>query len=187
MRFDMPVVLEQLRYSGMLDTIKIRQSGYPVRMKFQQFVERYRYLLPGKLPRGAPYRDLCRAILELRPPTGTGKISFGGKLQFGDEDDLFPQLCSPFIMISWRRDFYKKKRCFFEEAFFRNRSFVKKISANKIFDVYEEGPNKHKPSVCVCWKDRLSCGKWLIFLYTKIIQASKYTNNLLFQPVQISN
>lgn len=42
MRFDMPVVLEQLRYSGMLDTIKIRQSGYPVRMKFQQFVERYR-------------------------------------------------------------------------------------------------------------------------------------------------
>lgn len=42
MRFDMPVVLEQLRYSGMLDTIKIRQSGYPVRMKFQQFVDRYR-------------------------------------------------------------------------------------------------------------------------------------------------
>lgn len=44
MRFDMPVVLEQLRYAGMLDTIKIRQSGYPVRMKFQQFVERYRYV-----------------------------------------------------------------------------------------------------------------------------------------------
>lgn len=66
MRFDMPVVLEQLRYTGMLDTIKIRQSGYPVRLKFQQFVERYRYLLPGKPPRGAPYRDLCRAILENR-------------------------------------------------------------------------------------------------------------------------
>lgn len=42
MRFDMPVVLEQLRYSGMLDTIHIRQSGYPVRMKFQAFVDRYR-------------------------------------------------------------------------------------------------------------------------------------------------
>jgi myosin-15 len=45
MRFDMPVVLEQLRYAGMLDTIKIRQSGYPVRVKFQQFVDRYRYAL----------------------------------------------------------------------------------------------------------------------------------------------
>lgn len=76
MRFDMPVVLEQLRYSGMLDTIKIRQSGYPVRMKFQHFVDRYRYLLVGKLPRGAPYRDLCRSILEQIPPTGTGIVCF---------------------------------------------------------------------------------------------------------------
>lgn len=42
MRFDMPVVMEQLRYAGMLDTIKIRQSGYPIRMRFQQFVDRYR-------------------------------------------------------------------------------------------------------------------------------------------------
>lgn len=71
MRFDMPVVLEQLRYSGMLDTIRIRQSGYPVRMKFQDFVDRYRYLVPGKIPRGAPFRDLCRAILENSAATGT--------------------------------------------------------------------------------------------------------------------
>ncbi|KAJ8956705.1 hypothetical protein NQ318_014060 [Aromia moschata] len=73
MRFDMPVVLEQLRYAGMLDTIKIRQSGYPVRMKFHQFVDRYRYLLSG-LPRGAPYRDLCRSILEQMPSSGTEAI-----------------------------------------------------------------------------------------------------------------
>lgn len=71
MRFDMPVVLQQLRYLGMLDTIRIRQSGYPIRLKFQAFVEQYRYLLPGILPRGAPYRDLCRAILDRMPPTGT--------------------------------------------------------------------------------------------------------------------
>lgn len=44
MRFDMPVVMEQLRYAGMLDTIKIRQAGYPIRMRFQQFVDRYRYV-----------------------------------------------------------------------------------------------------------------------------------------------
>ncbi|XP_048519861.1 unconventional myosin-XV [Dendroctonus ponderosae] len=70
MRFDMPVVMEQLRNAGMLDTIKIRQSGYPIRMKFHQFVERYRYLLT-RIPRGAPYRDLCRAILDQMPHTGT--------------------------------------------------------------------------------------------------------------------
>lgn len=43
MRFDMPCVLQQLRYTGMLDTIRIRQCGYPVRLKFHPFVERYRY------------------------------------------------------------------------------------------------------------------------------------------------
>lgn len=72
MRFDMPVVLQQLRYLGLLDTIHIRQAGYPIRLKFQIFVEQYRYLLPGVLPRGAPYRDLCRAILDRMPATGTG-------------------------------------------------------------------------------------------------------------------
>ncbi|KAK4873712.1 hypothetical protein RN001_013072 [Aquatica leii] len=71
MRFDMPVVLEQLRYSGMLDTIHIRQAGYPVRMKFQQFVERYRYLLSVGLQRGGPFRDLCRAIIDQIPPSNT--------------------------------------------------------------------------------------------------------------------
>lgn len=40
MKFDIPVVLEQLRYSGMLVTIKIRKLGFPVRIKFANFVSR---------------------------------------------------------------------------------------------------------------------------------------------------
>lgn len=32
-----------------------------------------RYLLSG-IPRGVPYRDLCRAILDQMPSTGTGNI-----------------------------------------------------------------------------------------------------------------
>lgn len=48
----------------MLDTIKIRQRGYPVRLRFQHFVDRYRYVLKGTYLHGTPYRDLCRLILD---------------------------------------------------------------------------------------------------------------------------
>ncbi|GIX67575.1 unconventional myosin-XV [Caerostris extrusa] len=67
MKFDMLIVLEQLRYSGMLETISIRKTGYPIRMKFQQFAERYRCIVPGRLPRGSPSRDVCRVILDKIP------------------------------------------------------------------------------------------------------------------------
>ena len=60
MKLDMPVVLEQLRYTGMLDTIRIRKLGYPVRLRFGQFADRYRALLPERVARGTPARDLAR-------------------------------------------------------------------------------------------------------------------------------
>uniref|UniRef100_A0A096M2U3 Myosin X n=1 Tax=Poecilia formosa TaxID=48698 RepID=A0A096M2U3_POEFO len=39
-QFDQTVVLNQLRYSGMLETVKIRRSGFPVRRSFQDFCSR---------------------------------------------------------------------------------------------------------------------------------------------------
>lgn len=72
LKMDMPCVLQQLRYLGMLDTIQIRQKGYPVRLRFQHFVERYRHLMKSPLPRGTPYRELCRILLESMPNTGIG-------------------------------------------------------------------------------------------------------------------
>ncbi|XP_055630321.1 unconventional myosin-XV [Toxorhynchites rutilus septentrionalis] len=71
LRMDMPCVLQQLRYLGMLDTITIRQRGYPVRLRFQHFVERYRYMLKTPLPRGTPYRELCRFVLDSLSGTST--------------------------------------------------------------------------------------------------------------------
>ncbi|XP_077368004.1 unconventional myosin-X isoform X2 [Festucalex cinctus] len=43
--FDPAVVLNQLHYSGMLETVKIRRAGFPVRRPFQEFCCRYRVLM----------------------------------------------------------------------------------------------------------------------------------------------
>ncbi|XP_077413227.1 unconventional myosin-X [Vanacampus margaritifer] len=47
--FDPAVVLNQLRYSGMLETVKIRRAGFPVRRPFQEFCCRYRVLMRDAL------------------------------------------------------------------------------------------------------------------------------------------
>ncbi|KAF7256856.1 hypothetical protein EG68_06993 [Paragonimus skrjabini miyazakii] len=43
--FDRDLCVRQLRYSGMMETIRIRRAGYPIRHKFTEFVDRYRPLV----------------------------------------------------------------------------------------------------------------------------------------------
>ena len=52
------------RYTGMLETIRIRKLGYPVRKKYSAFSARYRCLMAGRLPRGAPTKEIARFILD---------------------------------------------------------------------------------------------------------------------------
>ncbi|XP_054652143.1 unconventional myosin-X isoform X2 [Dunckerocampus dactyliophorus] len=46
--FDPEVVLNQLRYSGMLETVKIRRAGFPVRRTFKDFFLRYKIISKEK-------------------------------------------------------------------------------------------------------------------------------------------
>lgn len=48
--FDRGLCCRQLRYSGMMETIRIRRAGYPIRHGFNEFIERYRFLIPGIPP-----------------------------------------------------------------------------------------------------------------------------------------
>uniref|UniRef100_A0A4W4EFL6 Uncharacterized protein n=1 Tax=Electrophorus electricus TaxID=8005 RepID=A0A4W4EFL6_ELEEL len=49
MLFDRELCMRQLRYSGMLETIRIRKAGYPIRHTFQEFLDRYRVLLDSTI------------------------------------------------------------------------------------------------------------------------------------------
>ncbi|XP_019742218.1 unconventional myosin-IXAa isoform X4 [Hippocampus comes] len=49
LRFNDNLVLRQLRYTGMLETVRIRQSGYNVKYSFKDFVHHFYVLLPESI------------------------------------------------------------------------------------------------------------------------------------------
>jgi len=87
--FDRDLCCRQLRYSGMMETIRIRRAGYPIRHTFREFVERYRFLISGCPPahkvdcRQATSR-ICAAVL------GKADYQLGQtKVFLKDAQDLF--------------------------------------------------------------------------------------------------
>ncbi|XP_007943648.2 unconventional myosin-IXb [Orycteropus afer afer] len=59
--FDEELVLQQLRYTGMLETVRIRRSGYSAKYTFQDFMEQFQVLLPKNAP---PCREVISTLLE---------------------------------------------------------------------------------------------------------------------------
>ncbi|KAM7241702.1 hypothetical protein CapIbe_006173 [Capra ibex] len=59
--FDDELVLQQLRYTGMLETVRIRRSGYSAKYAFQDFTEQFQVLLPKN---AQPCREVISALLE---------------------------------------------------------------------------------------------------------------------------
>ncbi|XP_019819475.2 unconventional myosin-IXb isoform X11 [Bos indicus] len=59
--FDDELVLQQLRYTGMLETVRIRRSGYSAKYSFQDFTEQFQVLLPKN---AQPCREVISALLE---------------------------------------------------------------------------------------------------------------------------
>ncbi|XP_040209468.1 unconventional myosin-X-like isoform X2 [Rana temporaria] len=67
-QFDQTLVLNQLRYSGMLETVRIRRAGFPVRILFQEFCFRYKVLMRNvTLPEDL--KGKCETLLHLNDTT----------------------------------------------------------------------------------------------------------------------
>nr|XP_034981775.1 unconventional myosin-X isoform X1 [Zootoca vivipara] len=69
-QFDQNVVLNQLRYSGILETVRIRRAGFPVRRPFLDFHERYKVLMRN-LTLPEDLKGKCAAFLHLYDSTST--------------------------------------------------------------------------------------------------------------------
>nr|XP_021327440.1 unconventional myosin-VIIb-like isoform X1 [Danio rerio] len=67
MLFDRELCIRQLRYSGMMETIRIRKAGYPIRHTFDEFLERYRVLLKSTVcdPQTETVKKCCESICKI--------------------------------------------------------------------------------------------------------------------------
>ncbi|XP_076810963.1 unconventional myosin-X-like isoform X2 [Clavelina lepadiformis] len=65
--FKAGIVLNQLRYAGMLETVRVRRAGYPVRRIYKDFLDRYWVLCPA-LQKSEEPRDAVVSILKELDP-----------------------------------------------------------------------------------------------------------------------
>ena len=96
-KIDSPLVLDQLRCNGVLEGIRICRQGFPNRIIFQEFRQRYELLTPNVIPKGfMDGKKACAKMiqaLELDPNLfriGQSKIFFraGVLAHLEEERDL---------------------------------------------------------------------------------------------------
>lgn len=76
---DTALFVRQIRYSGIIETAKIRRAGFPIRHSYKEFVDRYRHILPGigpshKVDCFAMTHKICQSVI---PQSDIGKYQFG--------------------------------------------------------------------------------------------------------------
>uniref|UniRef100_A0A672KJW1 Unconventional myosin-IXb-like n=1 Tax=Sinocyclocheilus grahami TaxID=75366 RepID=A0A672KJW1_SINGR len=72
MHFDDALVLQQLRYTGMLQTVRIRRSGYGAKFTFKEFTEQFRVLLPKEI--STPQQDITSLLTKIGLPSSSFQI-----------------------------------------------------------------------------------------------------------------
>nr|CAD7586434.1 unnamed protein product [Timema genevievae] len=75
--FEMALVQHQVRYLGLLETVRIRRSGFCYRLQYQLFLSRYKMLSPRTWPTWhvAPVEGVSYLIRDL--PIPSGEFAFG--------------------------------------------------------------------------------------------------------------
>ena len=84
--FQPQMVLNQLKYSGMMETVRIRRQGYPVRRVFDDFMFRYNVLGRNLGTEGKEPNICCKMIMKQQD--NAGKDWQVGKTKVSHDDHM---------------------------------------------------------------------------------------------------
>ncbi|XP_012264562.2 unconventional myosin-IXa-like isoform X2 [Athalia rosae] len=135
--FDEETVQRQLRYTGMLETVRIRQAGFNVRLAYEEFIQLYRMLLPkGLLSSQSDVRDFLLTLNLNRDnyQLGSTKVFLRESEKIKLDIELHQQIITSITTIQkWfracleRRKFIKLKN-----AAVQIQSFWRMVSAQRL-------------------------------------------------------
>ncbi|XP_065714096.1 unconventional myosin-IXb isoform X3 [Patagioenas fasciata] len=114
MLFDENLVLQQLRYTGMLETVRIRRSGYSAKYTFQEFIDQFQVLLPKNAK--ASKEDICVYLHKLKLDEnyyqiGTTKVFMKEAERQVLQDTLHKEVIRKIILLqSWLRMVLERRR-----------------------------------------------------------------------------
>nr|XP_023020766.1 unconventional myosin-IXa-like [Leptinotarsa decemlineata] len=120
--FDEVTVQRQLRYTGMLETVRIRQAGFNVRLTYDEFIQLYRILLPkGLLSSQIDVRDFLSTLNLNRDnyQLGSTKVFMRESEKYKLDCKLHQQIMASIVTLQrWFRACLERRR------FLRIRSAV---------------------------------------------------------------
>lgn len=118
--YDEKLVLDQLKYLGMLDIIRIRKEGFPIHMTFQDFVTRYRCLNKSHISLSSDEKKTVKCLIssqgisETEWQIGRTKVFLRSCVHEPLEDSRNQMVTSNAIVIqkAWRGYIKRRGMCF---------------------------------------------------------------------------
>lgn len=138
--FDEETVQRQLRYTGMLETVRIRQAGFNVRLTYEEFIQLYRMLLPkGLLSSQSDVRDFLLTLNLNRDDyqLGTTKVFLRESEKIKLDIELHQQIITSITTIQkWFRACLERRKFLrLKNAVVQIQSFWRMVNAQRLAQV----------------------------------------------------
>ncbi|XP_014476007.1 PREDICTED: unconventional myosin-IXa-like isoform X2 [Dinoponera quadriceps] len=138
--FDEETVQRQLRYTGMLETVRIRQAGFNVRLTYEEFIQLYRMLLPkGLLSSQSDVRDFLLTLNLNRDnyQLGTTKVFLRESEKIKLDIELHQQIITSITTIQkWFRACLERRKFLrLKNAVVQIQSFWRMVTAQRLAQV----------------------------------------------------